>query len=140
MNLGPIEIVAINFPENKFEGKILAALNNLVERNIIRIIDILFVTKDQNGKLSVLEITDLQDADYQAFDPLVADLTGLLSETDAHDLSEHMPNNSSNAIMLFENTWATRFVNAVRATGGKLILNQRIPREVVEEILAVQDN
>jgi hypothetical protein len=136
MTLGPLELLVVKFPGNRFTGEVAPALMELVETGLIRVIDILFVGKDEAGELAVLEINDLDDDDFRQFDPVVADLTGLLTPDDARQLSASFEPNSSAAIMLFENTWATRFRDALERANGQLVLNERIPRAVVDELLA----
>ncbi|MGE0539931.1 MAG: DUF6325 family protein [Dehalococcoidia bacterium] len=134
MSIGPVELVVIKFPGNQFKGEIAPALTELVENGIIRIIDILFVMKDENGTVEMAEINDLAADDYTVFDPIVQDVTGMLSPDDVQFFSESMEPNSSAALMLFENAWATRFRDAVLNAKGELILNERIPRAVIEEL------
>jgi hypothetical protein len=137
MSFGPIELLLIKFPGNRFSGEIAQALTELIETGTIRLIDILFVRKDEYGGLTVLEINDLDDDDYTVFDPIVADISGLLSEEDARHLSDTLELNSSAGLMVFENVWATRFVDAVANAGGEVILNERIPRAIIEEAAQV---
>lgn len=136
MSLGPIELLVVKFPGNRFTGEVAPALTELVESGLIRVIDILFVGKDETGELAVVEINDLDDDDFLKFDPVVADLTGMLTVDDARHLSASFEPNSSAAIMLFENTWATRFRDALEGANGQLVLNERIPRAVIEELVA----
>jgi uncharacterized membrane protein len=135
MSLGPIELVLIKFPRNRFTGEIARELKNLVESGTIRVIDILFVRKDEYGGVTVLEINDLDDPEYSVFDPIVSDISGLLSQDDIRHLSNALENDSSAGLMVFENTWATRFVDAVANVGGQVVLNERIPRAVVEQAM-----
>jgi hypothetical protein len=136
MSLGPIELLVVKFPGNRFTGEIVPALAELVEGNLIRVIDILFVYKDEASEISVLEINDLADDDYRQFDPVVADLTGMLTPEDAQSLSASFEANSSAVIMLFENTWATKFRDTLVRANGQLVLNERIPRTVIDELMA----
>jgi len=136
MALGPVELLVVRFPSTRFTGEIASALTELVESGLIRVIDILFAIKDQAGEVTVLEINDLDDDDFRHFDPVVADLTGMLTSDDARQLSAALDPDSSAAIMLFENTWATRFRDALVNANGELVLNERIPRAVIDELLA----
>ena len=136
MSFGPIELLVLKFPGNQFKGEIVPALRELVNNETIRIIDIVFVTKDAEGNLKAVEVSDLDGEDYAVFDPLVSDVLGLLSKEDVQELPAGLDNNSSGALMLFENTWATRFVESVRNANGEVLLNERIPRQVIEEVLA----
>ena len=136
MSLGPIELLVVKFPGNRFTGEIAPALAELVEGGLIRVIDILFVYKDEASEMSVLEINDLAVDDDRQFDPVVADLTGMLTPEDAQSLSASFEPNSSAVIMLFENTWATKFRDTLVRANGELVLNERIPRTVVDELMA----
>src|SRR5581483_9921391 len=138
MALGPIELLVVKFPGNRFTGEIVPALAELVERGTIRIIDIAFAIKDGNGQLTLLELDELDPDVLGLFDPIVSDVTGLLSEEDERRLASALENNSSAALMLFENTWATRFADAVRNARGEVVVNERIPRVVIDELLAAQ--
>ncbi len=138
MALGPIELLVVKFPGNRFTGEIVPALAELVERGTIRIIDIAFAIKDRDGQLTLLELDELDPDVLGLFDPIVSDVTGLLSEEDERRLASALENNSSAALMLFENTWATRFADAVRNAHGEVVVNERIPRVIIDELLAAQ--
>lgn len=139
MSLGPVEMLLVNFPGNQFKGEIVPALKELVEAGTIRILDILFLQKEADGTLIIVEIGDIEDDEvYAAFDPLVPEVNGFLSESDAITLAQSLETNSSAALMLFENTWATRFRDAIVNANGQVILNERIPRQVIETLVAEQ--
>jgi hypothetical protein len=139
MSLGPIELLIVKFPGSRFTGEIAPALKDLVESGTIRVIDILFVHKDEDGQVTVLEINDLDDDNFSRFDPVVEDLTGMLTPDDARQLSSGLDNNSAGAIMLFENTWAIRFRDAMENANGQLVLDERIPRAVIDELVAASE-
>jgi hypothetical protein len=136
MSYGPLELLVLKFAGNRFTGEIAPAFRELVESGTIRVIDLLFATKDAGGAVDVLEIDGLGDTVFATFDPLVAELAGLLSEDDARYFSDALEPNSSVALLLFENTWASRFAEAVRNANGEVVLNERIPRAMVEAALA----
>jgi len=138
MSHGPVELRVIVFPDNQFRGEIIPALANLVEREIVRIIDILFVHKPTDGDVSVYEISDLEDEDYAVFDPIVADVSGYLSESDINQLSGDLPANSSAAILLFEELWPIRFRDAVERAHGELVLSAAIDPAVVADLEATK--
>jgi hypothetical protein len=136
MSLGPIEILMVRFPGNQFTGEIVPAMTELVENGTVRIIDMLFIKKDEQGEVTVYEITDLEPGLQGQFAPLSNDITHLLNEEDAYELAGSLKNDSSAGIMLFENTWAARFAQAIRDAKGEVLLNERIPRPVIEEVIA----
>jgi hypothetical protein len=135
MAIGPVELLVVKFPGNQFTGEIAPALTELVESGTIRVLDILFINKDEEGLVEMVEINDLI-LDDKTFDPIVSDLTDLLTEEDVEAFGAVLEPNSSAALMLFENTWAARFAGALRNAKGELILNERIPRAVIEEVMA----
>jgi uncharacterized membrane protein len=136
MSVGPIELLVVKFPGNKFSGEIAPALTELIESGTIRIFDLLFATKDHDGKVTVREIAELDDDEYATIDPLVSDTAGLLTVDDVERLTSKLESNSSAALILFENVWATRFTDAVANANGEVVLNERIPRAVIQELLA----
>jgi hypothetical protein len=134
MSLGPVELIVVKFPGSQFTGEIAPALRELVDNGTIRVIDLLFIKK-KNGAVATIEMNDLDDEDFAAFEPMVDELTGLFNEDDVRQLAEQLEDNSSAAVMLFENTWATRFRDAVVKAKGELVFNDRIPRVVIDELL-----
>ena len=136
MSIGPIELLVVKFPGNQFKGEIAPALADLVESGTIRIIDLLFAIKDEEGTLAVLELNELGDETLAVFKPEPSDLSDTLTEEDGKALGGGLENNSSAAILLFENVWATKFADALRNANGELILNERIPRVVIDELIA----
>jgi hypothetical protein len=139
MAIGPVEILVVKFPGNQFRGEIVPALKELVEGGTIRVIDILFVNKDENGTVEMVDINDLDDDDFAQFDPIVQDVTGMLTEEDVQYFSAALGPNSSMAMLLFENTWATKFRDAVLNAKGEMVLNERIPKQVIDDMLEAQE-
>ena len=137
MSLGPIEVLMLRFPGNRFRGEIAPALADLVDSGTVRVIDLLFAIKDADGDIDVLEISDME-GDLSVFAPATSELADTLTEDDARVLSQSLPNNSSAAILLFENTWAKTFVDAVSRANGEVLINERIPRATVEELIAAR--
>ncbi|BBL68783.1 DUF6325 family protein [Methanoculleus chikugoensis] len=136
MSLGPVEYMVIEFPGNQFKGEIIPALREVVDKGVIRIIDLVFVRKDEQGNVSVMELADLQKDAADAFAPLARETSTLFAEEDVKKVSEIMEKDSSVALLLFEHVWATRFRDAVLAADGRLIAGERIPKERVDAALA----
>ena len=139
MELGPVELFVLGFPGNQFTGEIAPALADLVEQGTIRVIDLLFVGKADDGTVAALELHELDDDVSGAYDALVDELSGLISHEDVEDFAEELPPGSSAALLLIEHTWATRFATAIADSGGELITSMHIPREALEEVLAARD-
>ena len=139
MSLGPIELLVVKFPGNQFRGEILPALAELVETGTIQIVDFIFIVKDEYGVVEAVQLTDIEDAYYNLIGGATEEVSGLLSDEDVVDLARLLEPNSSAALMLFENTWATRFRDAVLNANGQLILIERIPHAVIQEVLELTD-
>jgi hypothetical protein len=132
--LGPVEHLIVAFEGNRFTGEIVPALTDLLDKGLIRIIDLAVISKDPAGNVTVFEASELSDEVSQALAKLDYPLVGMLSEQDLLLEAEELPNNCTAAALLFENVWATRFAKAVRDAGGQLVLNVRIPHDVVETV------
>jgi Family of unknown function (DUF6325) len=135
MAVGPVDVVIIGFPGNKFSGRIAPALMDLVERGTVRVIDLLFVTKDADGVTTTIEMGDLDPELGPAFLDVSVTAAGALGPEDAEEIAEDLPPNSSALMVAFENAWAAEFAEAVRAADGVLIDSIRIPHDVVEAAL-----
>jgi hypothetical protein len=137
MGLGPIELLVIGFPGSDFNGGILPALKDVVERDIVSIVDGLLVTKDVDGDVAYVEIEDAgANEDVAALAELVDNANGLLSAEDVEDIAVALAPGDSAAFLVFEHTWAKPFRDAIVASGGVLVANVRIPGMVVDEVLA----
>lgn len=135
MEVGPVDVYIIGFPGNKFSGKIAPAIQELVDNGTIRILDLLFVMKDQDGTVATLAIEDL-DQEGAAFAELEITQPGSLNEEDAEEVSDDLPANSSALLVAFENLWAKKVVSALVDADAVLIDSIRIPAEVVEQAYA----
>ena len=136
MSIGPVELVVLRFRGNDFTGEILPEIQRVVDAGVIRIIDVLLAIRIGDDPVRVLEMVELKDEVLNRFEPVVAEVMGLLNHDDARQLSADLGPDTSAAILLFEHAWATRIRDAVAAAGGEVILSERIPRAVIEELLA----
>jgi hypothetical protein len=130
MELGPIEYIVIDFPGNQFNGEIVPALQELVDKGIVRIIDLAVIHKDEAGNVTVVEVSEMSE-NAAAFVGLDYEVGGLLSEEDLAIIADHLPDNSTAASLVWENVWATRFAQAVRDANGIVVENARIPHDIV---------
>ena len=132
---GPVDVAVIAFDEPKFDGSVASAIADLVANGTVRILDIVLVNKDENGTVTVLEVTDVDGDGIPDLVALQGDIPGMLSETDAGLAVEEMPNNTAIALLAWENTWLVRAGQAIRNNGGTLIAFERIPAEDVQAVL-----
>jgi uncharacterized membrane protein len=137
VNLGAVELLVIAFPENRFSGKIVPAVADLVEQRTIRVIDLLFVSRAEDGSIAGFELSTVDEETRAAFEPLLGGPIPLLGDADIDDVGEAMEPGSSAALILFEHTWANEFRTALLDAGGELIDSLRIPPELVAEAQAV---
>jgi hypothetical protein len=135
--LGPIDIVVIGYPADApMTGEAVPLLLDLVERGIIRVLDVMFVMQNEDGTVSGFEATDLDDKGVGDFKLFEGATSGLLGEEDVATASEALEPGSAAVLIVYENRWAAPFAAAVRRNGGVLIENQRIP---VQDVVAALD-
>jgi len=130
MEIGPVEYIVIAFPGNQFSSEIIPALQELVDNGTVRIIDLTVVQKDSEGNVVALEVSEMGD-NARAFLGLDYEVGGLLNEEDLELIADHLPNDTTAALMVWEDVWATRFAQAVRKANGLIVENARIPHEIV---------
>jgi len=130
-DIGPVEYLIVAFPGNQFRGEIAPALADLVEAGTIRIIDIAFASKDEDGEIAAFELSDLDPEVRQGLENLGAESSGLFSEDDLIAAAEVLDPNSSAALLVWENLWAKPVVAAIRDAGGELYDYDRVPHEIV---------
>ena len=136
MTFGPIDFIALEFPGNRFKGEILPDLFELVDKGIIRIIDLVIITKDQVGQVAVRELRELDPAHIEIFSPLNAEVNQMITESDINMIAEKLADNSTAGLLLIENLWAKKTQQAMLAANGRAVMFERIPHDVVEEALA----
>jgi Family of unknown function (DUF6325) len=122
---GPIDFVLLEFPGDKLTGKAAPALMDLVERGVIRLYDLLVISKSADGAVEALELTDPDGLD--GFTYFAGARSGLLGDDDVREAAGAMKPGTVAALIVYENTWAVPFVAAARDSGGELIASARIP-------------
>ena len=135
-SVGPVDVAVILFEGNKFSGDVAPALAELNDGGTVRIIDFAFVRKETDGSASVVEAGDAEVADLFDFHATQFDL---LSEEDLIGIADGLEADSSALVIVWENRWAARLGAAVRASHGRLISQDRIPREDVLRAIAALD-
>jgi len=125
--LGPVDYLVIEFPGSKFNGEIAPALLDLVDRGIVRVLDLLMIRKDDDGSYEAFEIDDIEDSDLGQLRRLETEIAELLSADDVAKVAEALEPGSTAGLLVYENTWAAPFASAVRHSGGQLVASGRIP-------------
>ena len=133
--MGPIDYVVIEWPGRQPTGEVAPHLIDLVDRGIIRILDLAFITKDEDGVVAGLEIADLGE-NVQEFAVFEGASSGLLGTDDTTEAAKALEPGTSAVLIVFENSWAAPFATAARRSGGQLVASGRIP---VQAVLAALD-
>jgi Family of unknown function (DUF6325) len=139
MPMGPVEYIMVTFPDNEFDGTILPALSDIVRQGLVHIIDLVFITKDAEGRVRALEFDDVPGGAVTVTD-LEGEAGGLLSEDDIQWAAEELAPDSSAALLVWEDLWAAPFAQALRRNGAELIAGGRIPADVVEAAMAAVES
>jgi hypothetical protein len=137
--LGPVDYVIVEFPAGQanFTGEMAAELVALVDAGTIRVIDIMILTKNEDGTVDAMELSDVPD-----LGPLVgieAELAELLAEDDIVNLAAAMDPGSVAGVLIWENLWAAPFASAARRSGGQLIADGRIPIQAIIASIEADD-
>jgi Family of unknown function (DUF6325) len=134
--LGPIDIVVIAYPPDApMTGEAAPLLVDLVERGIIRVLDVLFVTKNEDGTFSGFDARDLTDKGVGDFAVFEGASSGLLGDDDAAKVAEEIEPGSAAVMIVYENRWAAPFIAAVRRNGGEAVAFERIPVQALIDAL-----
>lgn len=136
---GPVDFVLIEFPADRLTGEAGPALLDLVDRGLIRLFDLTVISKAADGSVEVLELTDPL-TDGSGFEYFAGAQSGLIGDDDIREAAEAMTPGTVAALIVYENTWATPFVSAVRNSGGELIASARIPAPAVMAALDALDS
>jgi Family of unknown function (DUF6325) len=129
--LGPVDYLIVEFPAgaSNFTGEMATELVSLVESGTIRVIDILILTKNDDGSVDAMELSDVDE--LGPLQALEAELAELLAEEDVVNLAAAMEPGSTAGVLIWENIWAAPFASAARRAGGQLIANGRIPIQAI---------
>ena len=136
LDAGPIDYLAIEIPTQRMNGDGLAALVDLTERGVIRLLDAVVAVVDDDGSFTAVELTDLDGdgrLDLVVFEGV---RSGLLDDGDIAEAAALVEPGRAVALIVYENTWAEPFVTAMRRNGAEFIASGRIPADTVNEALA----
>ena len=135
MSIGPVEYIAIAFPGNNFSGEIVPAIKELQDAGTIRVLDLVIISKDGEGNVTGIELSEASPEQQAALAVLGVESRNLLGQEDIEDIGAALDPNSTAGLMIWENVWAARFAQSLRAADGILIANGRIPAALVEEVM-----
>lgn len=131
--MGPVDYVLVEWPDRQPQGEAAPLLLDLVERGLIRILDLAFITKDEDGNVAGVDISDVG---VEAFADFEGVSSGLVGDSDIEEAAKALEPGTSAALLVYENCWAAPFASAVRRSGGQLVAGGRIP---VQAIIAALD-
>ncbi len=134
-DLGPIDYLVVEWSGKQPTGEAVPHLLELVDRGLIRLIDLSFIAKDEDGAVVELEISEL-GSKVEGFKELEGAASGLISSEDQVEAANALENGSTAAILVYENRWAAPFAAAMRRSGARLVADGRIP---IQEIIAALD-
>ncbi len=134
MALGPVSYTVVAFPGNQFNGNIAPEVARLVESGLVRILDLVFVAKDEQGETISLEFDQMDE--LAQFADVDGEVGGLVNIEDLDHVAARLPENNSALIIVWEDVWARPLADAVRASGGVVVDSARVPAPLVEAALA----
>jgi Family of unknown function (DUF6325) len=132
--MGPIDYLLVEWAGRQPTGEAMPHLIELVDQGVIRILDLAFIAKEEDGSVTALEIADLGDG-ATAFAAFEGASSGLLSDEDVNEAASALEAGTSAALLVFENRWAAPFATALRRSGGQVVASGRIPIQAVLEAL-----
>jgi hypothetical protein len=133
--IGPVDYLVVEFPGSHLTGEGLPMLVDLVDRGIIRILDLIFIKKELDGTVTALRLEDLSADGLMELRVFEGASSGLLGMDDAQDAASVLEPGSSAGLLIFENTWAAPFAAALRRSGAELVASGRIPIQDLLEVL-----
>jgi hypothetical protein len=134
VEMGPIDYILVEWPGRQPNGEVAPHLVDLVDRGLIRILDLALIAKDEDGSVAGIELEDLGD-DGMELSVFAGASSGLISDEDIGEAASALEPGTSAALLVFENTWAAPFATAVRRSGGQLVASGRIPVQAIEAAL-----
>ena len=131
--LGPVDYVVVEFPaeEANFSGEMAEELTSLVDRELIRVLDLVLLRKESDGSVEVAELAEVDESDVGPLAALEADLAMLLAAEDVEEIGKALEPGSIAAVLVYENSWAGPFAASIRRAGGQLIANGRVPTQAL---------
>jgi hypothetical protein len=129
--MGPVDYVIVEFPGNRMTGEGFPILLDLVDRGIIRILDLMFVRKDKDGSTTVVELSDIDRDGTMDLAVFHGARSGLLDTDDVADAASVIEPGSSAGVLIYENRWAAPFAAALRRGGAQLVASGRIPMDAL---------
>jgi hypothetical protein len=131
--LGPVDYLVVEFPADKanFSGEMAAELRSLVDREVVRVLDLVILRREPDGSVEAAELADVDDSNVGELGAFEADLAMLLAEEDVEEIGKTLEPGSIAAVLVYENSWAGPFASSIRRSGGQLVANGRVPTQAL---------
>jgi Family of unknown function (DUF6325) len=136
MEIGPLEYVVLGFEDDQFTSVVLPELNAIQESGLIRVVDLLFVSKWADETVAIQEVSELSEQELAPYEGLVEDLAGLFTAEDVERLAGEIPPGTSAVIVLLEHSWTLRLADAVRKAGGVFFDGGMVAPDALEKVSA----
>ena len=139
--LGPVDYLVVEFPADKanFSGEMAAELKSLVDRELVRVLDLVIMSKDLDGAVAVDELHEVDESDLGQLRALEADLAMVLAEEDLEEIGKVLEPGNVAAVLVYENSWAAPFASSVRRAGGALVADGRIHTQALLAAIEAED-
>ncbi|MFD4179499.1 DUF6325 family protein [Rhodococcus sp. NPDC058514] len=129
LNIGPVELVVLTFPGAQVDPGTIAALQDVVERGYVTLLDLVYISKDADGNITQVDVDE--DLEETGLAILSIEAKALISDEDLDVVRDSLEPGSSAAIIVYEETWARQIASTVRNAGGEVALHVQIPRDAV---------
>jgi len=137
--IAPVGYLVVEFPGNQMTGEALPLLVDLVDRGIVRILDLAFVRKEQDGTVTTLSQVDLERMKVIEAALFEGAASGLLGQDDIEEAAKALEPNCSAAVLIYENTWAAPFAAALRRSGAQLVATGQIPVQALLDAIEASE-
>jgi hypothetical protein len=134
--MGPVDYLVVEFPENRLDGEAFPLLMDLVDRGVVRVLDLAFVAKADDGTVTGIDLRELDATGDFDVTVLEGASSGLLGDDDLAEAAAALAPGAAAGVLVYENAWAAPFASALRRGGGQLVASGRVP---VQALLAALD-
>jgi Family of unknown function (DUF6325) len=136
MEIGPLEYAVLGFEDDQFASEVLPELTAIQASGLIRVVDLLFVSKAADGTITMQEVSELSEEELAAYEGLSDDLAGLFTAEDVDRLAGEIPPGTSAVIALLEHSWTLQLADAVRRAGGVFFAGGMVAPDALEKVSA----
>lgn len=133
--LGPVDYLVVEFPGSNFNGEIIPEIVDLVQRGIVRVLDLVLIIKGDDGEFQAVEFADIEDGLLGGLREIEREMADLLSEDDVAEVAAALEPGSAAGLLIYENLWAAPLAAATRRAGGQLVAGGRIPVQALLDAL-----